>query len=246
MNKNRYMVISCEILFREVCLCAAKCRNIVDLKFIEKGLHDIGAAKMSEELQNEIDQVDPARYDAILLCYGLCNNGIVGLHSPLPIVIPRAHDCITLMMGSKEKYRQYFNANPGTYFKSSGWLERDADPCAAEGSTISQLGIGKPYDEYVELYGEENAEFLASVLGDMTAHYRKAAYINDGAGNIDSDRTATREFAESKGWEYEETEGGTGLIRKLFDGDWDEREFLVVLPDKRITPSNDDGVIKYE
>lgn len=108
-------LIACEVLFREICYCAAGCSNIVDITFMEKGLHDVGAKKMSEKLQAEIDRVDAEKYDAILLCYGLCNNGISGLRSPLPLVIPRAHDCITLLMGSKEKYRAYFDKNPG-YF----------------------------------------------------------------------------------------------------------------------------------
>jgi len=65
---KRYKVISCEIMFREVCLCASKSKNIVDTVFMPKGLHDIGEIKMHEKLQYEIDMVDTNKYDAILLC----------------------------------------------------------------------------------------------------------------------------------------------------------------------------------
>ncbi|MFV1980286.1 MAG: DUF1638 domain-containing protein [Rhodothermia bacterium] len=33
-------------------------------------------------------------------------------------VLPRAHDCITLLMGSRTRYLEYFKAHPGTYFRS--------------------------------------------------------------------------------------------------------------------------------
>jgi hypothetical protein len=102
---------------------------------MEKGLHDVGTKKMSAMLQSEIDKVDAEKYDMILLCYGLCNNGICNLHSSLPIVIPRAHDCITLLMGSKEKYKDYFEKIPGTFFLSSGRHERNKGPGDTEDTT---------------------------------------------------------------------------------------------------------------
>ena len=126
MIKNkRFTLITCEVLFREVCLCASKCKNIVDITFMPKGLHDIGESRMSKELQDEIDRADGAKYEAILLCYALCNNGIRGLHSKLPIIAPRAHDCITLLLGSRRRYDSYFHENSGTFFNSPGWIERE-------------------------------------------------------------------------------------------------------------------------
>ena len=121
---KRYILIGCEIMFREICLCAAQSNNIIDLVFMPKGLHDVGQKNMSQTLQNELDKIDSKKYDAILLCYGLCNYGVKGLSAALPMVIPKAHDCITLFMGSKEKYTEYFKNNPGTFFHTSGWLER--------------------------------------------------------------------------------------------------------------------------
>ncbi|NMA25360.1 MAG: hypothetical protein GX936_06815 [Clostridiales bacterium] len=36
--KKRLKLIACEVLFREICHCAARCSNIVDITFVEKGL----------------------------------------------------------------------------------------------------------------------------------------------------------------------------------------------------------------
>jgi hypothetical protein len=92
---------------------------------MKQDYHDIGYKKMREKLQAEIDHINPENYGVIFLCYGLCSNGTQGLQGAIPPIIPRAHDCITLFMGSEEAYKEYFFANHGTFFLSSGWLERD-------------------------------------------------------------------------------------------------------------------------
>ena len=159
-------------MFREICLCASKSINIVDLEFMPKGLHDIGEEKMSAVLQDKINSVDTNKYEAVLMCYGLCNYGTKGLYSKLPIVIPKAHDCITLLMGSKEKYKDYFFNNPGTFFKSSGWIERDINPNETENSVTAKLGMNKNFDEY----DEDDAEYLKEMLGDWLENYSKKLY----------------------------------------------------------------------
>ncbi len=245
---KRFKVIACEILFREVCRCAADSKNIIDPVFMAKGLHDIGEAKMTTRLQKEIDAVDPDKYDAILLVYGLCNNGVRGLSARLPLVIPRAHDCITLLMGSKEEYQRYFNEKAGTYFKSTGWIERDEGFIEGEDGTsiTSQLGMNRTYAEYVEAYGEENAAYLMETLGDWLHQYHRLAYIDTNTGDKDANIEQTRQQAEERGWEYETLQGDTRLISQLFSGEWPEAEFLVVEPDEKIMPSYDEDVVKSQ
>jgi len=118
-----FKVIACEIAFRELCMSAAKAANLVDFEFLTQGYHDNPDIGL-ELIQQKVDAVPEGKYDAILLGYALCNNMLVGMTAPhTQLVIPRAHDCITFFMGSKERYQQYFNECPGTYFYTSGWLE---------------------------------------------------------------------------------------------------------------------------
>jgi len=87
----------------------------VDLEFLPQGLHDLGAKAMAEKIQGVVDRAPEGACEAILLGYGLCGNGLDGLtarHTRL--VLPRAHDCIALLMGSRERYQTYFEGNPGT------------------------------------------------------------------------------------------------------------------------------------
>ena len=125
MEKKRAGLIACEIFFREVAYYAARGPQVIDAVFLPKGLHDSGGEKMRETLQAEIDKMQEKDYSRIILGYALCNNGIVGLTGRrLPLVIPKAHDCIAVFMGSRKRYRDYFFANTGTYFHTAGWLER--------------------------------------------------------------------------------------------------------------------------
>ncbi|MDZ7619481.1 MAG: DUF1638 domain-containing protein, partial [Patescibacteria group bacterium] len=118
---RRLKLIACEILYREFCAAVARSTHRVDLEFLPKGLHDMGAAGMNERISARLAEVDESVYDAVLLGYALCSNGLVGLTArTVPLVVPRAHDCITLFLGSKERYLEYFRAHPGVYFKTSG------------------------------------------------------------------------------------------------------------------------------
>jgi hypothetical protein len=247
MSENkRYKLIACEIMFREISYCASKCKNIIDITFMPKGLHDIGEKRMSEKLQNEIDKVDTEKYESILLCYGLCNYGIRGLHSKLPMVLPKAHDCITLLLGSRNKYNTYFQDNPGTFFKSSGWIERDTNPNDNEQSVISQLGMNKTYQEYIEKYGEENAKYLMEMLGDWFKNYKKITFIDTKTGDSEFYKELTKKQANEYQWEYDVVEGDIGLIYNLLNGDWDEQNYLVVPPDNNIISTFDDGLISFK
>ncbi|MDR1580729.1 MAG: DUF1638 domain-containing protein [Synergistaceae bacterium] len=244
-EKKRFVFLVCEILYREACYCVAMSRNVVDIAVLPKKLHNIGEAKMSAALQERIDSVDSEKYDAILLGYGLCNYGVRGLHHPiLPLVIPKAHDCIALLMGSKERYREYFDDNPGTFFHSSGWIERDSADNTDEESISAILGINKTYEEYVEIYGEENAEFLVGVLGDGLQNYRKIAYIDSGLGNMACDYVFSMEYARSRGWEFERIMGDNRLMQRLLDGEWRDCDFLVVPPGNVIEPSYNHEIVK--
>lgn len=242
-DRPRFHVLACEILQREVCLCAARSPAINDLTFLPKGLHDLGEKKMKERLQQAIDAVDPDRYDAILLGYGLCNHGVRGLTASLPIVIPRAHDCITLLLGSKERYQEHFEQASGTYFKSPGWMERETDQEETGQSIQSQLGLNRTYAEYVQAYGKENADYLMETLGDLMQQYQRLAYIDTGTGDSKADIQACRQLASERNWEFESLQGDVGLLLKLLSGQWDPSLFQIIDPGKSIAATFDESIV---
>ena len=242
----RLKVIACEVFYREICHLAAESEHSCDVEFLPKGLHDLGVEKMLPRLQERIDAVPPGDYDAILLAYGLCNNGVVNLRAgSTRLIIPRAHDCITIFLGSRHRYQDVFSKHPGTYYRTTGWLER-ADANGAGDETVQQrLGLTMQYEELVKKYGEENAAYIRETMGDLTANYDRLAFIRMGLSCEGRFCEMAREEALRKGWTFEEIEGSMNLLRKLLRGEWDD-DFLAVEPGKRIRASYDEGVVKSE
>lgn len=213
-----------------------------------KGLHDLGQPGMFGRLKAQLEAIDMAGYDALLLGYGLCNNGIVGLAArEVPLVVPRAHDCITLFFGSKEKYLEFFYANPGVYFKTTGWIER--------GESLEQLGpqsvqrrtgLDMTFEEMVAKYGEDNARYLWEQLRLFHKRYHTLVFIEMGIEPDDRFERQVQEEAAKRGWKFMKVQGDLRLIRQLVDGQWDEEDFLVVPPGYRIAPSFDERIIVAE
>ena len=246
---KRLLAVACEVFHREASAAGAQSRYVIDVEYMPKSLHDIGEGPMSARLQATIDRAladrEPEKWpEAIVLLYGLCNNGIRGLRAPVPLIVPRAHDCITLLLGSRARYNEHFGANPGTFYKSPGWIERDSDPDANPASVTSRMGITHNYAELVEQYGEENAEYLMETMGNWLKHYRQLSFIDTGVGPLENYRAQCQAQAAENDWTYEEVAGNTSLIDKLLSGDWNDEDFLVVRPGEQIDVSHDEGVIK--
>ena len=240
----RLRVIACEVLCREICDAAARSPHQVDVEFLEKGLHDYGGAAMRKELQFRIDASDPVKYDAVALGYALCGNGLHGLQARrLKLVAPRAHDCIALLMGSRRIYEDYFNSNPGTYFRSTGWLER-----GKELAPLAQVrtGLGKNLETLIDKYGEDNGTYLFTELNKYQQSYRRLVYIETGLEPDAHFEVEAQGEAEQRGWEYAKLRGDLRLIRMLLNGEWDPKEFLVVEPGQRIMARYDEGIIRAE
>jgi hypothetical protein len=242
------VLIACEIFYREVSAVVAGSVNRVDVRFLPKGLHDVGHEKMQRQLADALAEVDETQYDAVLLGYGLCNNGVVGLAArSVPLVVPRAHDCMTLFIGSKERYLEYFQNNPGVYFKTTGWIERGDDLRQFVADSIqSETGMGQSHEELAAKYGEDNAAFLHQQLSDMTRNYRQITFIEMGVEPDDRFERSASEEAQRRGWEFEKLRGDLCLLRDLVDARWEEDRFLVLQPGQRVAPSFDDQIISAQ
>jgi hypothetical protein len=240
----RLKLISCEVLFREMCDACVHSPHRVDLEFLPKGLHDLGGKPMRAKIQEAVDRTPEGTCDAILLGYGLCGNGLDGLISRhTRLVLPRAHDCIALLLGSRERYKTYFENNPGTYYRSTGWLER--------GKGLQQLihntmGIDEPLDALISRYGDDNGRYLYDELTRYRSQSSKLAFIETGleAGAPFIAEAAAE--ASEKGWSFERLPGDLGWLRRLVAGDWPEAEFVVATPGQRIVASYESGILRVQ
>jgi len=241
----RIKIIACEVLAPELERLGAESSHQLDVHIQPFGLHR-EPEKLRQDAQEAIDAAGGHGFDYIVLGYGICSNGTVGLAArTTPIVIPRAHDCITFALGSRERYAEEFRQAPGTYYYTCGWIDRKEEmrPDDIEQAQREARERSK-YEEYVAKYGEDNAKYLLEVEGAWKQHYSRAAFINQGLGDIERYREFTRGIAERNGWEYAELPGDAALLRKLVGAEWSEEDFLVLRPGETLEATYDGGLIR--
>ena len=239
---KRFKLVACEILARELYAVAANSMHIIDIILMPKGLHDLPTGQMQARLQEQIDALEPDKYHAILLAYARCNDGVVGLQArDIPLVITKAHDCITLFMGSRDAYDKYFNSHPGTYYYTTGWVERNDQGQSA--SVMEKLGLDKSYQEYVDRYGEDNAQYITEMIDSWKTSYNRMTYIDLPVGKAGGYQQQARQKADQLGWKFRVLPGSLTLLERLLTGQWDQ-DFLIIKPGQQIAASNDDQVIK--
>jgi hypothetical protein len=243
-------VIACEIAVREFCHVAAHSPNLVDFEFLTQGYHDTPAAGLTE-IQRRIDAVPAGKYDAIVLGYGLCSNILTGVKpAHTPLVIPRAHDCITFFLGSKERYQQCVSDRPGTYYYTSGWLEclqrRGEKGSLFGGASLpanASVNLKKNYEEWVRKYGEDQAKYLLGEVSRWADAYTHGTLIDFEFLKSLNFRQQVQRVCTEKSWEYGELPGDLRLFEKLLAGDWNDQDFLVVRPGEKVVPTFDQRII---
>ena len=113
----RITVIACQVLYRQISFLSAQSKNSIHTVYLPQGLHNTPQL-LKELLQKHIDEESFSSFqpEAIVLGYGLCSNGAVGITAKnVPLVIARTDDCIGLFLGSQKRYLSYFNHYKGIY-----------------------------------------------------------------------------------------------------------------------------------
>jgi hypothetical protein len=205
-DASRVKVIACATVIEEMAprMPAEMAREVLDF-----GLH-FRPEGLTAALQEVIDR--STGFDTLLLGYGLCSRGVVGLRATTArLVIPRVDDCIAIFLGSRDDYKAEHAKEPGTYYLTKGWIE-------AKDSPLDALG------ELVPKYGEARAERMMRL---MLKNYSRIAFIDTGAYELEHYREFAKENARRFDLRYEELEGRPSLVEKLLWGPWDE-ECVVV------------------
>ena len=224
-------LISCNVFQREASWCIARSSHVVDPEYTELGEH-ARSAGLRQLIQDRIDATEASgkAYDAICLLFGLCGNATAGLKAgKTRLVLPRAHDCCTILLGSKARFVEHFGQAPSTPFSSSGYLERGSYFLRTSDDGSASVQMGDAYQALVEKFGEEDAKFIWAEMhpenGDSKAVF------------IDLPQTRHLGYAEKfeakakeAGKQSVRLEGDIRLIESLIQGNWDEKEFLIVPP----------------
>jgi len=236
-NPPRLAIVTCSVLELEMEWFRQGLSHVVRMETLEQGLHN-EPDRLRVELQKAIDRMEcDGAVNAIALGYGLCCRGTEGVKSArCRLVIARAHDCITHLLGSKERYAAYVAEHPGTYWYSPGWNQHHLAPGKER---YEQL-----YRDYLEKYGEDNAKFLMESEQHWFTAYRRAAYVDLGVGDTARELAYTRQCAEWLGWSCDHQRGDPSLLKALLAGDWDDARFLVLNPGEMFRMTADERIIE--
>ncbi len=231
VRRPRISVIACDVLQDEIELLTAQWDHIVAVEYLPMGLHDRPALLLNE-LQGwlAVAENDP-QVDAVVLIYGLCGNGTVGL-SPrrVDLVLPRAHDCVTLYMGSAERYAAYQREHPDAYYFTPGWMRGKRTPGPERLDELRR--------EYAERFDDpDDVDFLIETERAQWARHGRAAYVDLGLPNRADYPQKALGCAHWLGWKYDSLKGDPVLLRDTLAGDWDIARHLVVHPGESIQPS---------
>lgn len=233
----RIAIVSCRVFEQELSLHARGASHIAEVRFLEVGLHDHPPGLRSS-LQAEIDALD-AREDieAVVLAYALCGLGTAGLRAGRhPIVIPRAHDCITLFLGSKEAFAKDQTARPDTYYYTPGWMQANRTP-GPERLESLRAELGKKFEE-------DDVEFLIESEREHWAQHGRAVFLDLGTPGADDCAHRAEAAAKSLGWEFERIPGRAALFLDLLAGNWDDERFQIIPPGGSLAHAADAGIFR--
>lgn len=233
----RIAVLACGVMEEEVRHFVGEFPQIDSVRIIDPGLHDV-PDRLKSELQQNIDEIEAAdTCDAIVLVYGLCSRGTENIFTrKCRLVMARAHDCITILLGSKERYAEFQASQPGTYWYSPGWNKHMNVP--------GKERWEKLYQQYLEKYGKDNAEYLVEADKEGLAHYNCAAFVDLGVGESEKEVRYCQDCAKWMGWKFMRLQSDPQLLKDLLSGRWDDQRFLVLEPGETFSLSLDDQVIK--
>ncbi len=236
-SPKRIAVLACGVLEEEVRHYATGISKIVSIRVVDPGLHDV-PERLRSELQTAIDEIEVGvKCDAIVLVYGMCSRGTENIFTrKCRLVMTRAHDCITILLGSKERYAEYQASQPGTYWYSPGWNKHMNVPGKERFERLHQ--------EYMEKYGKDNAEYLLETDKEGLAHYNCAAFVDLGVGDSEKEARYCQDCAQWMGWKFMRMQSDPQLLIDLLRGHWDDQRFLVLEPGETFSLSMDEKVIK--
>lgn len=235
----RLALLACSVFEQEIALYTRGAGHIAEVRFLEMGLHD-RPGQLRATLQENLDALD-ARDDiaAVVLAFGLCGRGTAGLHSARhPFVLPRAHDCIAIFMGSKEAYAEHQRRCPTCYYYTPGWNRGRRVPGPERLAALKQ--------ELAARFESDDVEFLLAAEREQWAAHDTVTYLELGTADAPAEAEYARKCAAGLGWKFEHLPGDPALLKDLLWGRWDAKRFQIVEPGMQLGQAPDETILRAE
>jgi hypothetical protein len=224
---SRLFVIACDVFRPEIEPITRKIENLGGLVWLEMSQHDRPDA-LRQQLQSAITEAATHDHvEAIALAYGLCGNAALGLRAErVPLVIPRAHDCIGILLGGHANYEQLKAHHSRCYWHSAGWIQGGRTPGP---ELFAQMKA-----HYEATFEPDEVEELMEAFLSQYAVYNESLYLDTGAPSKEEDLARMRLAADQLGWKVETAPTDLSFLHEIFFGPWLPPRFLVLQPGQSI------------
>lgn len=203
-------MIACEVMKEEL-LAVSKGLDM-ELEFISMDFH-LYPEKLKGELQGILDR--SIGYKRIVLAFGLCGRAIHQLKTAdYVLTIPRVHDCIPLLLGSKERFEQCRLEEKGTFYLSCGWA-------------LGEASILSSFQRHCHRFGKKKA---TGILRRMYEGYNRILFIHTGHSREKECLQISHDIAQLLQLSCQTTQGTAEYLEKLVKGPWEGEDFVHVPP----------------
>jgi hypothetical protein len=232
-------VLACSVFEREIALYASGAEHIEELRFFEMGLHE-HPERLRSTLQANLDDLDGrSGIEAVVLCYGLCGLSTAGLGSLRhKLVIPRAHDCITVFMGGKEAYADHQRRCAACYYYTPGW-NRGLRVPGPDALAAMRAELAARFDP-------DDVEFLLETTRQQWAIHDTATYLDLGTEDASAAAAYAQKCAQWLGWRFKQLRGDPALLRDLLWGNWDTERYQIVAAGAKLGHAPDESILRSE
>ena len=207
-------LICCDVFKEEVQLLGIP--DDMDVEFLSMGLH-LHPEKLHREINLALER--STDYQMIIMGFGLCGGALSDISAPgCPLIIPKVHDCIPVLLGSKKRYETLQKDCKGTFYFSGGWVEGD------------RMMIPE-YERSCVEFGSKRA---LKIFRMMFENYNRLLYIHTGHPRSTDTLEKTRDFAETLKLPCQNTQGDHEYLKRLLYGPWDDDLFVTIPPDQRV------------
>lgn len=212
-------IVACKTLENELLAAMEQVGCPYPVLWLEQGLHN-WPDRLRREVQRLLDGCTDC--DRVLLAMSLCGNAVAGLQThDFSLILPRCDDCITLLLGSPERRREW----PDTYFLTRGWLESD-------------LSLWAEYETAVEKYGEKRGKRIFST---MLRHYHRLALVDTGCFDAAALKPQVTQMAQALALKPVYLEGSLDYLKQLLTAPWPPARFMTIPPHSTVELENGKG-----
>lgn len=216
---EKTVVIACSTIRPELQAAMARCGLQYPVFYMDARLHD-RPEELHRMVQDKLDSL--TGIGRVLLPFGYCGGTTIGLRAgEFELILPKADDCITLFLGSREN-RQAVPDERYTFFLTQGWLDSDRN-------------LLSEYASLCERYSQKRAD---RVMKAMYRNYHALGLVDTGLFPLEPQVETCGRIAELLHLEPRVLPGTWSLLQALLQGPWDDPRLLRIAPGETITKAH--------